>query len=73
MSIESEAERIVAQFPANFPAGNWQEIGRLYSGGGRSTDIATPNGVLESAEMPTGVNPKHLLRLIELALLERIA
>ena len=28
MSIEDEAQRIVPQFPANFPAGNWQEIGR---------------------------------------------
>src|SRR5438046_4197713 len=39
MSIEGEAQRIVPQFPANFPLGNWQEIARrLSSGGGGSID-----------------------------------
>src|SRR5438045_2361803 len=33
MSIESDVQRI-AQFPANFPLGNWQEIARRLSSGG---------------------------------------
>src|SRR6266704_6852612 len=47
MSIEPRHRDIIAaQFPANFPAGNWQEIGGQYSGL-HSIDIATPKGVSE--------------------------
>src|SRR5438132_13206052 len=43
----NEVQRIPTRFPANFPAGNWQEIGRWCPSGGGSIDIATPKGVLE--------------------------
>src|SRR5438552_45163 len=60
MSIEDDTQRIVSQFPANFPVGNWQEIARRVSSvGGRSIDIATPKGVSESAQMTTGVGQVH--------------
>ena len=47
MSIEHEAQRVVPQFPANFPLGNWQEIGGAILWASSSIDIATPKGVLE--------------------------